>query len=271
MRDWTERHIRELIKKTYREIRDDSGNYKKKEAEELKGSYMHILGRGAYVKHLPTWGIGYLMGDIKFVTLPHKKYSGGVGSPYEYFGTEPILAFSLISVSDYSHSKVEGKPDFIFMNPLTKVKGGFGFHVPDTLPGPLKDLATMLATLFGDADNGVYDIDTQVPNTTLYAYNFRGERKTVTITGVSPGYLNTIYFRDTKYGGYTAGGTETYALHMSDVLEDRSFGSDLIFTTAEMTPETASQIHQEVFNHGTDNRTYSVKHVDLFKLLYGGN
>lgn len=267
MRDWTERHIRELIKKTYREIKDDKGNYKKKEAEELKGSYMHILGRGAYVKHLQTWGIGNLLGYLKFVILPHKKYSGGVGSPYEYFGTEPILAFSLTSVTGYSH--VEGKPDFIFINDQTRVKGGFGFNVPDTLPGPLKDLATLLATLFGDADNGVYLLDTDVPLGEVNVYNSRGERKSAYINPAGAYTMNNVYIRDTKYT--RAGPSSAYELNLSYVLSDSSFGTDFIMTTAEMTPETASQIYQEVFNHDTDNRTYSVKHVDLFKLLYGGN
>ena len=266
MRDWTERHIRELIKKTYREIRED-GNYKKKEAEELKGSYMHILGRGAYVKHLTTWGIGNLLGYLKFVILPHKKYSGGVGSPYEYFGTEPILAFSLTSVNRYNH--VEGKPDFIFINERSRVKGGFGFHVPETLPGPLKDLATVLANLFGDADNGVYLLDTDVPLGEVNVYNSSGERKSAHISLGSVYDLRNVNLRGTNYTN--AGGINTYNLDMSEVLSDRSFGTDFIMTTAEMTPETASQIYQEVFNHDADNRTYSVKHVDLFKLLYGGN
>ena len=267
MREWTERHIRELIKKTYREIRDD-GKYKKKDIAKLKGSFMKILGRGAYVKHLPTWGIGYLIGDLKFVSLPHVKFSGGAtASDYFYYGTEPILAFSLTSVSDYSHSRVEGKPDFIFMNGLTKVKGGFGFYVPETLPGPLRDLATALASLFGDGDNGVYSIDTQVPLSTLYAYNFRGESKTVEVHPAGPYSLTSVNIRDTKYSGYT--GTEVYGLYMSDVLEDRSFGTDLIFTTAEMSSEVARQIHQEVFDNTTDTRTYSIKEINLFKLLYG--
>ena len=266
MRDWTERHIRELIKKTYREIKDDKGNYKKKEAEELKGSYMHILGRGAYVKHLPTWGIGNLLGYLKFVILPHKKYSGGVGSPYEYFGTEPILAFSLTSVTGYNH--VEGKPDFIFINDRTRVKGGFGFNVPATLPGPLNDLATMLATLFGDADNGVYLLDTDVPLGNVNVYNSSGERKSAHISTAGSYDINNVYLRDTKYTSAEA--LNAFYLDLSEVLSDRSFGTDFIMTTAEMTPETARQIYQEVFNNDTETRTYSVRHVDLFKLLYGG-
>lgn len=267
MRDWTERHIRELIKKTYREIRDD-GNYKNnKKAGELKGSYMDILGRGAYVKHLPTWGIGNLLGYLKFVILPHNKYSGGAGTPYEYYGTEPILAFSLTSVTGYSH--VEGKPDFIFINDRTRVKGGFGFNVPATLPGALNDLATMLATLFGDADNGVYLLDTDVPLGTVNVYNSSGERKTAYISTGGSYDIHNVYLRDTKYT--SADTINAYHLDLSDVLSDRSFGTDFIMTTAEMTPETATQIYQEVFNEDTKTRTYSIKHVDLFQLLYGGN
>ena len=265
MREWTERHIRELIKKTYREIRED-GNYKKKDAEQLKGSYMHILGRGAYAKHLPIWGIGNLLGYLKLVILPHKKYSGGIGSPYEYFGTEPILGFSLTSVTGYS--SVEGKPDFIFINDRTRVKGGFGFNVPATLPGPLKDLATMLATLFGDADNGVYLLDTDVPLGAVNVYNSSGEQKSAYISTANSYDLNNVYLRDTKYT--SANAINAYYLNLSDVLSDRSFGTDFIMTTAEMTPETARQIYQEVFGNDTETRTYSVRHVDLFKLLYGG-
>lgn len=239
----------------------------------LKGSYLKIFGRGTHVKNLQSWGLGYLVADITMVSLPHVKYKGDIfHEDYTYFGSESLLAFSMISVSDYSVSKVEGKPDFLFLNELSTVRGGFGFDVPSNLPEPLKEFLTNIRTIFGGGDSGVYKINTEVPNGRLYAYNFRGEKKNVTINDEGPYFLNKIYFKNKEYGNYN--GVHAYSLYMKEVLEDRAFGSNIIITEVNMEPEEAREVYQHVFQTmsgfvTTGTYTYSIKQVDLFKLLNG--
>ena len=268
MREWTERHFIELIRKEWTKLKngDEGGNL-----EELQGNSLKILGRGSYVKKLINWGIGYLRASMELHVLPYKANSGDITHlDYTYYSLLPVLSFYLTSVSDYEYSRVEGKADFIFCDDITFNDAGFGFSLPtEGLPETIKDFILSVATIFGGGDSGVRNLAQKPPVGTAYAYNFRGESKKVDIrTSGDPYFLSSINYNRKDYGG---DGLNYYTLHLENALSDRSFGNKFVITTEKLEQKDGRELYNKVFTAQgvTKNttETFSIKKIDLYDLF----
>ena len=271
MRDWTERHIIELIRSEWNNLKKllgDMGNL-----EDLKGNVLKILGRGSYVKKLINWGINYLTASMELHVLPYKANRGDITHvEYTYYSLLPVLSFSLGAVYDYSYSRVEGKPDFLFCDDITFNDAGFGFSLPsEGIPEPLKEFMLNMATIFGGGDSGVRNLAQKPPVGSAYAYNFRGESKQVYIaTGSDAYFLSSLKYKNANYSG---DGLNYYKLFLDKVLSDRSFGDQFIITTEKLEPKEASELYFKIFytpsTAFTKNatETFSIKKIDLYELF----
>ena len=127
MRNWTERHIIELIHKVWDKLKKDLKN--SGEGNPFKGVYLNLYSVLSTEVRQPVavWNNGGISLTSRYVPIFIKEYIEGHGIKYER--TELIQVIKIVDVYpmqwDYLYGNIGTKPHLVIYQPYVSVGGGY--------------------------------------------------------------------------------------------------------------------------------------------------
>lgn len=133
MREWTERHILELIRKIWDQLKNDLN----KAGSELSGKFKLNLRTQILTKmEIPIAGIGYLMPHLEVMPFPYeiKDYLEGHGFAYTQRGYVTIVKLTIPNRYQWMQSVKENAAEFVVYQPSMGLSAGWQVVEDDKNP-----------------------------------------------------------------------------------------------------------------------------------------